>query len=270
MTLATLFDYATLDSETRIVVQQKTGEIRDRIKRTREDIIEIGERLIEVKERLGHGRFGEWLKTEFDWTDRTALNFMNVAEAFKSEKFSDLNIAPSALYALSAPSVPESARQEAIERASNGERVGHKEAKEIKERHKPAPNPPAPSLLYDSEEDAREQARIEAVPPEPDAEPREEDGSQTEQAADLLPTTPLEGTPERIPTQEETKAQAEKWSKFLSRMNDFLVTLPRRGGIANLTRRWSRGDVNNALANLKDLRDAADLCIRELEASRKR
>jgi hypothetical protein len=36
------------------------------------------------------------------------------ADAFKSAKFADLQIAPSALYALSAPSVPQEARDEAI------------------------------------------------------------------------------------------------------------------------------------------------------------
>ena len=42
------FDYDLLDSETRIVVKQKTGEIRERTKRAADDIVAIGERLIEV------------------------------------------------------------------------------------------------------------------------------------------------------------------------------------------------------------------------------
>lgn len=78
-----LFDYASLDVETRIVVQQKTGEIKERMKRTAQDIVEIGQRLIEVKERLGHGQFGKWLKAEFGWGTTTAWKFMRVGEQFK-------------------------------------------------------------------------------------------------------------------------------------------------------------------------------------------
>ena len=42
----TAFDYESLDAETRIVVRQKTGEIKDRMRRSASDIVEIGERLI--------------------------------------------------------------------------------------------------------------------------------------------------------------------------------------------------------------------------------
>ena len=50
--------YAGLDIETRIVVQQRTGEIRTLMQRTTQDLIEIGQKLVEVKARLGHGLFG--------------------------------------------------------------------------------------------------------------------------------------------------------------------------------------------------------------------
>ena len=51
------FDYGALDSETRIVVQQRTGEIRSLVRRSAQDIIDIGLKLGEVKQRLGHGGF---------------------------------------------------------------------------------------------------------------------------------------------------------------------------------------------------------------------
>ena len=54
----TLFDYASLEPETRIVVQQRTSEIRGLMRRAAQDIIDIGLKLIEVKERLPHGAFG--------------------------------------------------------------------------------------------------------------------------------------------------------------------------------------------------------------------
>jgi hypothetical protein len=41
-TQITLFDYAVLDPETRIVVQQRTEEIRALVRRSAQDIIDIG------------------------------------------------------------------------------------------------------------------------------------------------------------------------------------------------------------------------------------
>lgn len=67
-----VFDYASLDAGTSQFVQQQTGEIRVLMKRTAQGIIEVGQKLIEVKEKLGHGRFGEWLEAEFAWSDFTA------------------------------------------------------------------------------------------------------------------------------------------------------------------------------------------------------
>ena len=62
-------------------------------------IIEIGQELIAAKKEIGHGGWGDWLKKEFDWTDRTARNFMAVAERFGNRKtFSDLK--PSTLQAM--------------------------------------------------------------------------------------------------------------------------------------------------------------------------
>jgi hypothetical protein len=130
-----LFDYGALDSETRIVVQQRTTEIKALMKRAASDIIEIGQKLIEVKARLGHGHFGGWLESEFEWHRNTANNFMRVAEKFTN--FVNLDgFAPSALYLLAAPSTPETARNEAIERAEAGEAITHQAAREIADRHK--------------------------------------------------------------------------------------------------------------------------------------
>lgn len=134
---SSLFDYASLDTETRIVVQQRTEEIKVLVRRSAQDIIDIGNKLIDVKARLGHGNFGGWLDAEFGWTDRTARQFMSVAEKFKSENFSVLEIGASALYLLASPSTPEAARAEAIERASNGEAITHKVAQGIVNGHKP-------------------------------------------------------------------------------------------------------------------------------------
>lgn len=131
MTQLMLFDYQQLDTETRVVVQQRTTEIKALMKRTAQDIIEIGEKLIEVKARLPHGAFGGWLESEFEWTSETARRFMNVADKFKNNKLLNLDVAPSALYLLAAPSTPDDARAEAISRAEAGERITHSTAKAL-------------------------------------------------------------------------------------------------------------------------------------------
>lgn len=130
-----VFDYDSLDAATSQFVQQQTGEIRALMKRTAQDIIEVGQRLIEVKKQLGHGRFGVWLEAEFDWTWKSATRFMNVADKFKFDNLSNLNFDPSALYELSAPSTPEPARTEAIARASAGEPITYSTAKAIRNKH---------------------------------------------------------------------------------------------------------------------------------------
>lgn len=260
MSLATLFDYGALDAETRIVVQQKTGEIRERIKRTANDIVEIGERLIEIKERLGHGQFGEWLKAEFEWDERTARRLISVADTFKSDKLSVLGIAPSALYALSAPSTPEPARKEAIDQAKAGKTISHGDAKTIIDKHrqspaappkKPSPAP-APNVLDHS---ADEEPAYENESQEEEEDQEEAFGLDAENPQTAAPIDPEEAS--------------RLWIKFIDSMRLFLVSLPRRGGILGLTKIWPKRRVNSVLDNLKELRTTVDQAIHELERGRK-
>jgi hypothetical protein len=126
------FDYSPLETKTAERVQAAAERIRGTVKRTLENIIDIGKELLAVKEALEHGQFGTWLRVEFGWTDRTARNFMGVAEQFggKTETISDL-IEPTAAYLLAAPSAPDEARQAAIELAEEGTPVTAKVAKKI-------------------------------------------------------------------------------------------------------------------------------------------
>lgn len=123
------FDYAGLDRQTRIVVEQRTTEIRDRMGRAAQNVVEIGERLLAVKAELGHGNFGHWLQSEFGWEVKTAQRMMNVANVFKNDNLSNLQIAPSALYLLANDSTPETVRDGFIEQAKSGKPVTHAEVK---------------------------------------------------------------------------------------------------------------------------------------------
>ncbi|MBM7843787.1 DUF3102 domain-containing protein [Herpetosiphon giganteus] len=224
-TQLTLFDYNALDSETRVIVQQKAVEIRDRMRSAAQAVIEIGERLIDVKERLGHGKFGQWLDAEFQWSADTARNYMNVAERFgQNPKISEF--APSALYLLAAPSTPEDARTEAITLAEQGQKITHAVAKQIVSTHKeqalPKPNPAAapapkpepkleipPMLLIgdqavpsaeftgisaspiDASEELASQPLVETPPAQPDLPPMLTIGQPSPAAAVDIDTKPL-------------------------------------------------------------------------------
>ncbi len=131
------FDYAALDTETRNVVQQRSSEIKERLQYSAQAAWEIGQRLFEVRDRLGYGRFYSWLKVEFEWSPRTAYNYISIFESFRScATFSQMEIATSALYLLASPSTPEEARKEALERAKLGETISPSKAKAITSKHK--------------------------------------------------------------------------------------------------------------------------------------
>ena len=53
-------------------IEKTTAEILILKDQTAQNIIEIGRRLIEVKERLEHGEYLKWLKEKVDFTERTA------------------------------------------------------------------------------------------------------------------------------------------------------------------------------------------------------
>jgi hypothetical protein len=108
--------------------------IKLRMRRTSEDIIEIGKDLIEVKKLINHGQFGFWLENEFEMTDRTARNFIRVAERFggKSEVISDFK--PTILCELASPSTPDEVVEKAQSVAAKGEKVTVADVKKWKNR----------------------------------------------------------------------------------------------------------------------------------------
>jgi hypothetical protein len=84
---------------TTLEIDKVTAEILIYKQQTAQNIIEIGKRLIKVKESLQHGEWGTYLKEKVDFTSRTARKFINVAEEFGNRNmYSDLPV--SKLYAL--------------------------------------------------------------------------------------------------------------------------------------------------------------------------
>lgn len=140
------FDYATLSPATQCMIQQHTCEIKKLLKRTAQDILIIGQKLIEVKAYLGYGKFEAWLKLEFHWGLWTARKFMQVARKFESVNFTELSIDASALYLLAAPSVSNEVCDKVFKLAEEGESITYKKVKEISNSFKDNFNNPAANM----------------------------------------------------------------------------------------------------------------------------
>ncbi len=122
------FEYETLSSAQRASVRALTREIRENLKTTVETIWQVGKNLFEVRQQIGIGQFNLWLEAEFDWSRRTAYNFINVYEAVPESmraNFARVDISTSALYLLAAPSTQSEIRSDFFERAVNGERISY-------------------------------------------------------------------------------------------------------------------------------------------------
>jgi hypothetical protein len=108
------------------VLCEHANAIRDLRKKTIESVCEIGRRLSEAKKIVGRGRWVPWLEKEFDWTDRTATNFIRVYEMVAKrnfENFSKLSLPISSLYLLAAPGTPDAVRNTMLKQAEAGQPV---------------------------------------------------------------------------------------------------------------------------------------------------
>ncbi len=103
-----------------------------RLRRTAEDIIEIGKDLIAVKARLDHGQFLPWLDAEFGMHQTTASRFMQVAEVYGSKVSTMLNVPATALYELAAPKTPAEVREEVERLIAAGEIVTKATVEELR------------------------------------------------------------------------------------------------------------------------------------------
>jgi hypothetical protein len=103
---------------------QKASAIRALGRNVIRDVVQIGQHLSEVKERLGHGHWLTWIEHEFStWSERSARRFVEIYELSKSANLADLSLGDlqidlSGLYLLAAPSTPEAVRSEMLARAA--------------------------------------------------------------------------------------------------------------------------------------------------------
>lgn len=126
-----LFDYSKLDAETAELARLRATEIRYLFKRTVEDICAIGNKLTEMK-TLMPGHFVEWVRAEFEMSERTARNWMGIAREFNPEDVK--NVPQKALNLLYA--APDEVKDEIVERAKSGETVTTETVKTTITRHR--------------------------------------------------------------------------------------------------------------------------------------
>ncbi len=119
-TTSKTFNYEDLDPKVELLVRENTGKIKFLLKRSAEDIFNIGKYLTEVKLSLSHGEFYNWLECEIPGSSRSTARFMQVYRRLKSDTLSDLNIVPSALYKITKKSSPDEALNKALELARQG------------------------------------------------------------------------------------------------------------------------------------------------------
>lgn len=132
------YNYDAVDADIREQVIEAALDIRQRINRAQGDLIATGQKLIETKAVLPHGQFEDWVQTEFGFSQRTAQNFMNVAERFATKSETVSLFSDSALYLLAAPSTPAAAIEAATAEASaTGVSPTKERVKEIIAEHKP-------------------------------------------------------------------------------------------------------------------------------------
>lgn len=146
-----------LKAADRSLVQRKTKRIRDLTKRTAEGVYLIGRELIQVKAVLEHGRFLDWMQDEFEWSERTAERFINVAlklqKPYENRQF--VEFAPSALYLLTAPSTPEVLLEQAQAEAASGKKVTHARAKQLVNESRQAAQEAFDGLTTEHQEDVQ-------------------------------------------------------------------------------------------------------------------
>lgn len=133
--IQTGFDYAALPVESADQLRTWKIEIAAFTDTVESSLVQIGLRFQKAQEELsrqgikGDG-FVAWIEAETKYSCSSAYRLIDVATKFKDKPFP--NLGKSVLYALSAPSTPESVIDKAIEKAESGEKVTVADVKDWK------------------------------------------------------------------------------------------------------------------------------------------
>lgn len=125
------FNYEVLEVELRTVIRQKVSEIQSYLRLNTQNAIEIGLRLIEIRDSLPHGQWYQWLAAEFPRSRQTADRWIQMA-SLRSEQIAQIErFEPSAAYELAAGG--DDAIDAAAEIAESRGAVTTKQASELRQ-----------------------------------------------------------------------------------------------------------------------------------------
>lgn len=114
--------------------QKHAKACRSHAQATGKYAVKIGLELESIKNKIPHGLWHHWLESECDYTVRTAQFYMSIAEKFKCAT-AVAHLGSSVLGFLASDSVPQAARDEAIERSSDGEHISRSTVRRIVDAH---------------------------------------------------------------------------------------------------------------------------------------
>ena len=118
-------------------LEQLKKEINLRVKITKNEIFKIGELLNYAKNLCQQEgiKFQEWISKNFDFSYETANNFMNVYKNCFGFRSIAMNISPSILYKIAAPSFPDELRNYLFD-TDNLNKITNGKLKEIVQKYK--------------------------------------------------------------------------------------------------------------------------------------
>jgi chaperonin cofactor prefoldin len=182
------YDYSVIEDDgDRNAVMGAAMAIKPLVRRVAEDLIQIGQELIAVKDFLPHGQFTPWIETEFGLHPRTARRMMAVAERLghKADTLSDLSA--SVLYELAADSTPAETVDRVVRLTGSGESLTTREVRSL------ATLPPA-KTVYWQPEPAQANGTHEAQPEAPTLPTQADRGLTVEQTVAMIEQAMAEQT----------------------------------------------------------------------------
>jgi hypothetical protein len=197
------FDYSTLDDPALAADALATAaRIRTRL---HPSVCEIGRDLIDMKRRMGHGKFGLWIASELGINRRTAENYMNAANFAEGKSESISLLPPTVLYALGARSALPEVVEEVLAAVDAGTPIP---VGEIRQK-------------LNASADTRRKAVKSAEPPE-----KARDNAKHELAAEAM-------LPQKNQEEEHEATETKRNDKALS-VARFLVSALSENGVAEL------------------------------------
>jgi hypothetical protein len=127
-----------LDVKTRVLVSNLIERGKSCLRRSAEETIEFGKVLIGLKELLPHGSFIRCVESEYEISEASACKFMNVARRFEDKPKFILDLTPTALYTLAAPSTPPEVIDEVFNKVVAGETIKATDVTKMIEKAKKA------------------------------------------------------------------------------------------------------------------------------------